>query len=68
MLKIVTMSNDRNLAELLQQAEALRADIQTGEELPSVRRNLHQIAEAGHRLLDKISGVHVLDESTDAKA
>ena len=65
------MSTDRNLAELLQQAETLRTDIQTGEELPSVRRNLHQIAEAGQKLLDKISqvcGTEVIDESTDAKA
>ena len=51
------MSTDRSLAELLQQAETLRTDIQTGEELPRVRRNLHQIAEAGQRLLDKISQV-----------
>ena len=63
------MATDRSLAELLQQAETLRADIQTGEELPSVRRNLHQIAEAGQRLLDKFTtGSQAVDESTDAKA
>ena len=62
------MATDRSLAELLHQAESLRADIQTGEELPSVRRNLHQIAEAGQRLLDKFSVTQTVDESTDAKA
>ena len=66
--KSFTMATDRSLAELLQQAESLRTDMQTGEELPSVHRNLHQIAEAGQRLLDKISGVQTIDESTDAKA
>jgi len=29
-----------SLTELLQQAETLRTDIQTGEELPSLRRNM----------------------------
>ncbi len=67
-VRIYTMATDRSLAELLQQAESLRTDMQTGEELPSVHRNLHQIAEAGQRLLDKISGVQTIDESTDAKA
>lgn len=61
-------TTDRSFAQLLQQAESLRTDIHTGEELPSVRRNLHQIAEAGQRLLDKISNVQTIDESTDAKA
>ena len=56
----------RNFADLLQQAEELTADIETGEELPRVRRNLQQISEAGQRLLDKTSGV--LDETTDVKA
>ena len=55
------------LTDLLKQAEQLTADIQTSREgLPSVKRNLQQIAEAGQRLLDKTSGV--LDESTDVKA
>ena len=60
------MPTPRNFSELLQQAEQLTADIQTGDELPRVRRNLQQIAEAGQRLLDKTSGV--LDETTDVKA
>ncbi len=62
------MATDRSLTELLLQAEALRTDVRTGEELPNVRRNLHQIAEAGQRLLDKISGVQAVNESTGAKA
>ena len=60
------MSAPQSFSELLQQAERLTADIETGDELPRVRRNLQQIAEAGQRLLDKTSGV--LDETTDVKA
>lgn len=60
------MPTPQNFSELLQQAEQLTADIETGDELPRVRRNLQQIAEAGQRLLDKTSGV--LDETTDVKA
>lgn len=60
------MPTPQNFADLLQQAEQLTADIDAGEELPRVRRNLQQIAEAGQRLLDKTSGV--LDEGTDVKA
>ncbi len=55
-----------NFADLLQQAKQLTADIETGEELPPVKRNLQQIAEVSKRLLDKTSGV--LDETTDVKA
>lgn len=61
-----SMPTPQNFSELLQQAEQLTADIETGDELPRVRRNLQQIAEAGQRLLDKTSGV--LDETTDVKA
>ena len=57
---------DRGLSSLLQQAEQLTADIEAGGELPRVRRNLQQIAEAGQRLLDKTSGV--LDGNADVKA
>lgn len=60
------MPTPQNFSELLQQAEQLTADIETGDELPRVRRNLQQIAEAGQRLLEKTSGV--LDETTDVKA
>ena len=41
------MPTPQNFSELLQQAEQLTADIETGDELPRVRRNLQQIAEAG---------------------
>jgi len=57
---------DPGLSSLLQQAEQLTADIEAGGELPRVRRNLQQIAEAGQRLLDKTSGV--LDGNADVKA
>ena len=56
----------RNLADLLQEAEQLTADIDTGSELPRVKRNLQQIADASQRLLNR-SGVPV-DENTDVKA
>lgn len=49
-------SRSKNLSELLQEAELLSADIGGGEELPRVHRNLHQIAEAGQRLLNKTTG------------
>ncbi len=39
-----------NFADLLQQA--MTADVETGEELPPVKRNL-QHAEVSKRLLDK---------------
>ena len=52
--------------ELLQQSDQLTADIEAGGELPRVHRNLHQIHEAGQRLLDKTSGV--LDGNADVKA
>ena len=57
---------DGGLSALLQQAEQLTADIEAGGELPRVRRNLQQIAEAGQRLLDKTSGA--LDGSAGVKA
>ena len=56
----------RNLADLLQEAEQLTADIATGSELPRVKRNLQQIADAGQRLLNR-AGVPV-DQNTDVKA
>lgn len=60
------MSGKRDFGSLLNEAQKLTADIQNGEELPSVRRNLQQIAEAGQRLLNKTSGV--VDDNTDVKA
>ena len=56
----------KNLADLLQQAEKLTADIDTGEEVPRVHRNLQQLAETGQRLLDRTA--HVPDDSMDVKA
>ena len=56
----------KDFSELLTQAQRLTVDIQHGEELPSVRRNLQQIAEAGQRLLNKTSGV--VDDNIDVKA
>ena len=60
------MPTTKNWSELLQQSEALTAGLGTGDELPRVIRNLQQLAEAGHRLVDKTTGV--LDENTDVKA
>ncbi|KAL5467639.1 hypothetical protein EMCRGX_G031900 [Ephydatia muelleri] len=60
------MSKNQSLADLLQQAQQLTTDLQTGGELPRVHRNLQQIAEAGQRLLEKTSGFP--DESVDVKA
>ncbi len=56
-----------DFSSLLNRAQKLTADIQHGEELPSVRRNLQQIAEAGQRLLNKTSG-GVVDDNADVKA
>ena len=42
--------------DLLQQAEQLTADIESGGELPRIERNLHQLAEAGDRLWKKTAG------------
>lgn len=39
-----------SFGDLLQQAEQLTADMDSGWELPRVERNLHQLAEAGQRL------------------
>ena len=58
-------SKNGGLSSLLQQAEQLTADIEASGELPHVHRNLHQIHEAGQRLLDKTS---VQDGNADVKA
>ena len=60
------MPKKTDFSELLSQAQKLSADIQHEEELPSVKRNLQQIAEAGQRLLSKTTGA--LDDNTDVKA
>jgi len=64
--RLLEMASIPSFADLLQEAEKLTADIDHGQELPRVNRNLHQIAEAGQRLLKKTKGV--ADESTDVKA
>lgn len=65
--RLVTMSQAKTLANLLQEAEQLTADIGGEEELPRVRRNLQQIAEAGQRLLSKTT-VGLPEDHTDVKA
>ena len=61
------MSQRKNLSDLLQEAEQLTTDIGGEEELPRVRRNLHQIAEAGQRLLTRTTA-GLPEEHTDVKA
>lgn len=61
------MSQRKNLSDLLQDAEQLTTDIGGEEELPRVRRNLHQIAEAGQRLLTRTTA-GLPEEHTDVKA
>lgn len=46
-----------SFGDLLQQAEQLTADMDSGWELPRVERNLHQLAEAGQRLWSQTTGV-----------
>lgn len=64
--RVSTMASSQNFTALLQQAEQLTADIEDGDALPRVRRNLQQVAEAGQRLLDRTSGVR--REDVDVKA
>lgn len=45
-----------SFGDLLQQAEQLTADMDSGWELPRVERNLHQLAEAGQRLWAQTTG------------
>lgn len=52
--------------DLLQQAEQLTADMDSGTDLPHVERNLHQILEAGQRLLTKTAPVS--QDASDVKA
>lgn len=53
---VVMAAQSKNFTDLLHEAEQLTADIGGEEELPHVRRNIQQIAEAGQRLLSKTSG------------
>ncbi|KAK3744462.1 hypothetical protein QZH41_012886 [Actinostola sp. cb2023] len=52
--------------DLLQQAEQLTADMDTGGDLPRIDLNLHQLAEAGTRLWSRTTGT--VGDSADVKA
>ncbi|ESO86520.1 hypothetical protein LOTGIDRAFT_179365 [Lottia gigantea] len=52
--------------DLLQKAEQLTAEMDSGTDLPHVDRNLQQILEAGSRLLSKTAPVS--QDATDVKA
>lgn len=53
-------------SDLLQQAEQLTADMDTGGDLPRIDLNLHQLAEAGTRLWSRTTGT--VGDSADVKA
>ncbi|XP_058967670.1 nuclear pore complex protein Nup93 [Pocillopora verrucosa] len=55
-----------SFGDLLQQAEQLTADMDSGWELPRVERNLHQLAEAGQRLWSQTTGVSGADVQVKA--
>ncbi|XP_065064334.1 nuclear pore complex protein Nup93-like [Rhopilema esculentum] len=57
---------DSMFGDLLQRAEQLTADMDTGGDLPRVERNLPQLAEAGQRLWSKTASS--LSEGSDVKA
>ena len=52
--------------DLVQQAEQLTAEVDTGAELPRVERNLHQIMEAAQRMAQRAPPLG--QDSTDVKA
>ncbi len=52
--------------DLVQQAEQLTAEVDSGSELPRVERNLHQIMEAATRMSKRAPPL--AQESTDVKA
>ena len=55
-----------DFADLLQQADQLAADAETGSDLPRVARNLNQIYETSQRLVSKVAPIS--QDSTDVKA
>ncbi|XP_077993570.1 nuclear pore complex protein Nup93-like [Glandiceps talaboti] len=61
------MDANGGFGELLQQAEQLTADMDSGTDLPRVDRNIHQIMEAGQRLWTKTAQAAVQD-TADVKA
>lgn len=58
--------DDVSFGDLLQRAEQLTANVDTGSELPRIERNIPQLAEASQRLLSKANTN--LDEHSDVKA
>jgi len=60
------MDADSGFADLLQQAQQLNANMDTGEALPRVERNLIQIRETASKMAYKAPYCGV--ESTDVKA
>lgn len=52
--------------DLLQQAEQLTADMDSGTDLPHVERNLAQILEAGQRLMSRTAPA--AHDASDVKA
>ena len=56
----------KGFADLVQQAEQLTAEMDSGGELPRVERSLHQIMEAAQRMAARapLGG----QDSTDVKA
>ncbi len=52
--------------DLVQQAEQLTAEVDSGGELPRVERNLHQIMEAARRMAHRAPPL--AQDSTDIKA
>lgn len=55
-----------DFTDLLQQAEQLTADMDSGTDLPHVERNLQQILEAGQRLLTRAAPAS--QDNTDVQA
>jgi len=60
------MDTDSGFADLLQQAQQLNANMDTGEALPRVERNLVQIRETASKMAYKAPYCGL--ESTDVKA
>jgi len=60
------MDTDSDFSDLLQQAQQLNANMDTGEALPRVERNLVQIRETASKMVYKAP--YCGTESTDVKA
>jgi len=60
------MDSDGGFADLLQQAQQLNANMDTGEALPRVERNLIQIQDTASKMAYKVPYCGL--ESTDVKA